>query len=446
MKLKFFTLLLVPILMTVFAVPAFAQGPDGGELVFGDNLTIDNGETFDQDVVVFGGNVTVKNGSTVDGDMVAFGGNFTVDSTSKVDGDVAVLGGNVTIDGTVNGNIAAIGGNVTVAEGAKVDGDIALLGGKSTINGVVRGDIKNLTHFGDGYGQDEQESFGFPEPPTPPQPPSFEYKESPFSGFFGLVGRLVADVIWTIALLITLGLITWLVSAFMPEQMYTVRRTVTESWPASFGLGLITMLVASVVGVVLLITICFAFIPIIAWVLLAIASLFGWIVIGQIFGERLLVASGRSNPNFIMSSIVGVLILAVLTNMPVVGLIPCIGWILGFIGGVVGLLISLTGLGAVLLTRFGTKPYPGPGYAYAGSPTTPPPSSAGRPSGSGSPLRWTEPAPDVSEEETPSSEDDLNARIKAALAEADEEKPSPDDEPSDTPPEPGNDEEPEKSL
>ena len=328
-------------------------------------------------------------------------------------------------------------------EGAAVDGDIALLGGKAEINGVVRGDVKNLTHFGVGYNQEAHEGFSFPEPSAPPQPPNFEFNESPFSSLFGWVGKLIADVIWTIALLITLGLITWLVAAFMPEQMFVVRRAVTESWPASFGLGLVTMLVASVVGVVLLITICFAFIPIIAWVLLAIASLFGWIVIGQMFGERLLAASGRSNPNFIMSSIVGVLILAVLTNMPVIGLIPCIGWILGFIGGVVGLLISLTGLGAVLLTRFGTKSYPTPGYGYAGNPT-PPPASSGRPSGSGSPLRWTEPAPDVSEEEMPGSEDDLNARIKAALAEAGEEKPVPDNTPE-SPSEPDNDGEPEQA-
>ncbi|HUG33496.1 MAG TPA: hypothetical protein VMJ90_01910, partial [Anaerolineales bacterium] len=73
MKMKFRIL----ILMTVFTLalaPAgavFAQGlgPDGGRVLFGENLTIENGDTFSGDLVVFGGNVTVEEDAELKGNL-----------------------------------------------------------------------------------------------------------------------------------------------------------------------------------------------------------------------------------------------------------------------------------------------------------------------------------------------------------------------------------------
>jgi hypothetical protein len=115
-----------------------------------------------------------------------------------------------------------------------------------------------------------------------------------------------------------------------------------------------------------------------------------------------------------MSSLVGVSVLTLLTNMPVIGQIPCIGLLLNLIGSLVGIVVALTGIGAVLLTRFGTRPYQPSTYSYSGSP------SPSRSPSSGRPVRWVDPAPDVSEEEVPASEAELNAKIKAALNEADQ--------------------------
>jgi hypothetical protein len=240
-------------------------------------------------------------------------------------------------------------------------------------------------------------------------------------GLFSFVFSIFTEIVWTIALLLTLALISWLVAAFMPEQMMTVRNAISESAGLSFGLGLITTLVSIVVGVVLLITICLAFVPIIGYILLSIASLFGWIVIGQMFGERLLIASGRHEAGLIYSTIFGVVLLTVLTGMPVIGQIPCLGWVLWLVGGIIGTILSLTGLGAVLLTRFGSRPYPPVPGSSSDSPR--PSASSGMGGGGYSPsspkVRWTDPTPNVSEDDIASSEAELRAKIKAALAEAD---------------------------
>lgn len=416
---KIFIILLSLLLSLVFAAPAFAQGPDGAQVVFGNNLEVTNETTLNRDVVVFGGMVLVDETSQINGDMAVFGGN--VDIQGVVDGDMIVFGGNVSVSGTIDGDVGLVGGNINLGETAVVKGDIGLVGGQPNVaeGAVIEGEIRGPNQFdfeyGPGHRNDEVD--GPAAPPIPPVPPVPDFPQSG-SGFLGLLGRIVSDTVWTISLLVTLGVITWVVAAFMPEQMMNARQTILESAPLSFGVGLISWLVAAV-SFALILTICLAFVPVVALAVLGIATLFGWIVVGQMVGERLLVASGQSQPNFILASIVGVWVLTVVTNMPIIGQIPCIGWLLGLAGFLAGLVISLTGLGAVLLTRFGTRPY---------APATYPYSSRGpsySPGGGGRRVRWAEPAPDVSVEERVSSEDELRAKIKAALDDADKAAPEP---------------------
>ncbi len=433
MKRKILTITFSLLLMLTFATPAFAQGPSGAKVVFGENFTLEAEKTIDDDLVVFGGNVTLKPGSTVNGDLAVFGGNVTVDGT--VDGDIGLIGGNANINGTVDGDIGLLGGNANVGETAVIGGGIGLFGGNADVadGAVIKGEIHNETEFNFDYGDER------PMPGMPPVPPPFGHSNffdsSDGGGFFGWIGRMVSDVIKIVFSLIILGLIAWLVSAFMPQHMMTVRETVLQSLPVSFGIGLITSLVALVgvlIAIPLILTICLAIVPILAYMLLGIAALFGWIVMGQIIGEKLLVASGRSQPDFIFSSVVGVVILTVLTKMPVIGEIPCLGWLLGLMGAIAGLVITITGLGAVLLTRFGTRPYPAPAYGFSGGAPSSPSGSVGAPGLTGARVRWTEPAPEVLEEESTSSEAELNAKIKAALAEADQPAQT-DDEPAEEP-------------
>jgi hypothetical protein len=427
MKRTLFILLTTLVLMMALATPALAQGPfdDGGQVVFGENYTLEAGQSVEGALVVFGGSVTTEAESNVNGDLVVFGG--SVEINGDVDGSVAAVGGSVTLGGKVEGDVAALGGNVSVTDTAEVDGDVATFGG--VVNVAEGADVQGRIMGRDNYdGADKEERSDFvppvPTPPKPPEAPDFNFQHDfqdfeawPGQGVFGWISGLIWDIISTTAILITLGLISWLVAAFMPEQMFTVRRTLSESAAVSFGVGLVTGLVSLFVGLLLLITICLAVIPILGWILLAIATLFGWIVIGQMLGERLLMASGRHDPGLIQSTVVGVVVLTVLTNMPIIGQIPCIGWILGFVGAVIGIVLSAAGMGAVLLTRFGTRPYPNNGGSSGG-----PSRSYGGAGGgySGSRVRWTEPAPDVSDEDAPASDEELKAKIREALAEADD--------------------------
>jgi hypothetical protein len=398
MKRKLITLILPLLLATIslFALtpPALAQGPNGDQVIFGDNLELKAEEKINGDVLVFGGNVTIPKGSEINGDLVVFGGNANIDGT--VTGDIGMLGGNVILGTTavVKGDIGLLGGDADVAEGATVEGQVQSL---------------NRFVFGEGEG------FTIPPiPPASPVPPIPPVAPLPTispdhvsSGLLGGASRMLdffKSLVEDIATLVALAVIAWLVSAFMPEQMKVVGDTLTQSAPLSFGLGLVTWVIAVVIGGVLAITICLAFIPLLGFILLAIATLFGWIVAGQIIGERLLIASGRPYPNLVSSTVLGVTALTIVATMPLIGEAPCIGFIFGLVGTLVGLIVALTGLGAVILTRFGTQPYPPQVYAYAGG---------------ASPAPKPAPAPADILSSLERSEAELRARIDAALAEAD---------------------------
>ncbi|MBN1219809.1 MAG: polymer-forming cytoskeletal protein [Anaerolineae bacterium] len=396
MKRKLFILPLTLILFLLLAPPALAQGPDG-RVIFGGNLTLKEGETIDGDVVVFGGNVSLRSGSTIQGSMVVFGGNANVDGV--IEGDIAMLGGNLKLGNTavIEGDIGLIGGDTSVAEGARIEGKIERIGGNYNGEGGFVAPIPPIPPIPE-----------IPEVPEPPQPPHFETY-----GWMDEVMDFFADIAFNITLLVGLAVVGWLVATFMPQQMKVVGDTLVDTPVVSFGVGLLTTVIV-MASFLLVLTICLAFIPLIAVLLLGIAILFGWIVAGQILGERLLVAIGRPYPNFVLSTVVGVVALTIVANMPVIGWIPCIGWILGFLGWLAGVIVTLVSLGAVILTRFGTRPY----YATSGGPVPTPRPRPGAYPDTGYPDK------DFSDlDVNSSSEAELRAKIKAALDEADDDKP-----------------------
>lgn len=386
MKRTILTLLLTLLLFTSFTSPAFAQGSGGDEFVFGGNRILDEGEIVDGDLVVFGGNVEIPESSKVNGDLVVVGGNATVHGT--IDGDVGVLGGNVRLTDTavVNGDVNSFGGHIDQSEEADVSGQ-----------------VEDLNKFGS---DDDGGHGGFVVPPVPGAS-----RDSGASLWFGRIATIFEEITWSIGTLIGLALVGWLVAAFLPEQMQTVGDTVVQTPLVSFGMGLLTAALAAVLSIplaLLVLTICLAIIPVAVYILLGIAVLLGWVVIGQLIGERLLTSTERPLPSFVLSTVLGVVVLTVISNMPVVGIIPIIGPVFSFIGAIFGLLVALTGLGAVVLTRYGTRPYSSTSSSssFGGGSTTYKPYNPASPSGSYDRLS--------------AAEAELKAKIKAALAEADQ--------------------------
>ncbi len=164
---------------------------------------------------------------------------------------------------------------------------------------------------------------------------------------FGVLNGMVFGIAHSILTAIALAALGALVVVFLPSQARLVSETAQKSVLPSLGVGCLTALVALplfVLLVVLVITIPAALVLPVA---LTVAWLFGWIALGWLVGEKVLQAlQARESLRVPMVAVaLGVLLLAML------GAVPVIGWL-------VGLGVGLVGLGAVILTRFGTHPYP----------------------------------------------------------------------------------------
>lgn len=364
LSLKFWlVVLLLLALMAPLAVVS-AQGPGtGGKVIFGSNYTLASGETLYGDLLVFGGNVDLQQDSTVTG-------------------DVAVLGGSVDIDGAVEGNVSVLGGSLRLGSTAVVEGDVSSIGGSIARDPAA--EIKGESISGFQFGQDGN-SITIPGIPRiefrgPGEPPAIDFEPPPpvREGFAGWLMYTFVRGFSAIALAALMAILGVLLVVLLPRPTERVVQTARENAALSFGVGCLAHVLAIPVFVVLAITICLLPVALIGLLALILAWLFGWLALGWLIGQQALRAIKgkntvqRSSP--ILEVVVGVVVLTLVWQLP--GIVPCIGWA---IAALVGIIAGSIGLGAVLLTRFGSRPYPPAGGSSAGAypPLPPPPPGAG---------------------------------------------------------------------
>ena len=328
---------LLALALTLGAGTAQAQGPDDDRLCIGrNNETIESGQQA-RNLIVIGCNAIVRSGGSVRDDVTVFGGNLSIEKGARIGQDIAVLGGNVTIGGEVGKDIAIVGGNVSLLEGAVVNGNVRIAGGslRRADGAIVRGSVS------EGAGPD----IRFP---TFFNPPSFTRPlrwDADFgSGLLGVVAMAALGV---------------LVAALAPVGLQRVAGAAQNALPMSAGVGCISMIALPVAMIAFAITIIGIPIALLLVLATAVAWYFGWIGIGYLVGVRLLEALRAGAIVPVLSTLFGVVILAVVGN------VPCLG-------GLITLLVGTLGLGAALLTRFGTKTYPPVGGATSVAPAPAP--------------------------------------------------------------------------
>jgi hypothetical protein len=349
-KLLFVTSLII--LIFIFVSPVLAQGPDvdldeAGRVVFGSDLVLEEGEFVEGDVVVFGGNFEMKEGS-------------------EVKGDVVVFGGKVSINGEVKGDVAGIGGEVEIDDNAVIKGDVSSLGGEIDIDEDA--EISGIITEGPNFEFDSGEfPFQPPEPPQPPElpeivPPSVDPGDIRPSrpSFVAKVGDFVGDGITNIFWALIFGGLSMLLVLFFPVHIKTVQDTLVEGAPVSFLVGIITV-PAAVAVIVLLALFSWLIIPacgiIVVVAALFVALLVGWAVVGKLIGVRIFATFDNPSPSDASATLVGVVAFILVASMPFLDHLPWFGWMFGLVGALVGLLVSAAGLGAVVLSRFGTQTY-----------------------------------------------------------------------------------------
>jgi len=350
--------LLIALLVSLLPLAVLA-GPDtqeGGGVHFG-AYTLQPDNRVVGDLVVMGGPVHLGEGSELDGDLTVFGP-FTMESDAVIEGQLVVLGSS-HVEGRVEGDIFTAG-VLTLGEAAYVEGDVSVAGPLERAEGaVIEGDITRM----------DEEGWEFPEGVQIPAPwrdaepgrPQIEVNRTPRWVTF------IWKVVKGIAGVVLLGLLALVVTSLWPTQTERVGRVIEEAPLPAFGVGFLGLLLSGLAAAMLAITICLSPFALVGLVIVGVGSLIGWVGLGLVLGRRVLRGlSGETAQQTVTAAVVGTVL---------VSSILALSRIFGGLNAFLLFLLVPPGVGAVVLTRFGTRPYATRGAASAAPPSASPPGS-----------------------------------------------------------------------
>jgi hypothetical protein len=273
------------------------------------------------------------------------GKDLTVEEDEEVDGDVVALGGSVEIRGTVTGNAVAIGGDVDVLSTGIVEGDAVSVGGHVTKHGsaVVRGEKVSIAFL-------SGPRFRFPSLHAP----------FPFliTGFHAPAWAFFARIL-KILLFIFVGIVTL---SILPRHVGKVKEKVRRDFLKSGLVGLAAQILVIPIFILLIITIIGIPVAVLVEPLLIIAALIlGYTGVCLFIGEKLQEHTSLKPDTKIMILVIGILAVELVPLLARVmgffgGPFSPLGWIVALIGWMIGYVVITVGLGASILTRLGTRP------------------------------------------------------------------------------------------
>ena len=320
--------LLAAVVLPLPAVTAASELPDDGVIIWNEDYRLGEDES-------------------LDGDLVVFNGNATLESGSRVEGDVVVWNGSADVAGHVEGSLVASGGDILLGDGAHVLGDVVCTWNceiERAESARVDGDLVEGPFLrGLPFGQLVEPGFRLEIPPSDPDPFWLSGPEK-LLGWILRVARRVATVLVVAA-------VGGLVALIWPEATDRVSGTAFDSPGASLGVGFLTVLAGLALVIALTVTICLSPAAVLLALALSAAGLLGWIAIGARVGRQLLRALNVHEIAPLWSASLGTLIITlVAAGLSTAFCLSPLGWLLAFV-------IGCFGLGAVVLTRFGTVAY-----------------------------------------------------------------------------------------
>lgn len=255
----------------------------------------------------------------LDGDLIVLGGKVILPAGIKLNGSVHALSGALIIAGETNGDVSFLNGDLTLEPTARIGGDLNLGTGSYCCSpaAVIEGRVNAGT--------------GIPLPDLPAQ-------EAP-TGWALLMQTLTSGSL--------LGLAAVLMMRYVPRAVHRVGKAAVHHTLVSGAMGLLVGLV----GVSLLVTMAYTIllipVTLLGLFVMGLGVLYGWIAMGTSigrFGARILKRTISPSISAFFGTLAFMLIMEIVSSIPV-------------FGGLMGLIIATTGLGAVSLTRFGLLPF-----------------------------------------------------------------------------------------
>lgn len=322
-------ILIALMLLAFVAPPAFADGLRD-HVCFGGSTLVRAEETV-KSVVLFGCDARIQSGAQIQRDVILFGGAVVLDENARVGKDVVVFGGSTRIAGQITGDVVVFGGSVTLEPTAVIGNNGIVWGGfiDKKEGAVVRGEIKRSAAMDSPRVRWNWAPLG----------------SAPFhNGWFDeVLGWFFKNLINTLALA-ALGA---LILVFLPTQLNQVASVAEKSALPSIGVGCLTWLIVPPLMILFAITCLGIPLTLVLAIAFVSAIVLGWVAISLIIGDKLLNALKAKNSVPILALVVGLIVLWLITSLPI-------------LGALIWLFVAALAVGAVVLTRFGTRAYPPP--------------------------------------------------------------------------------------
>jgi len=256
-------------------------------------------------------------GAADDKSIIKIGSDVTIETGEKVL-NVVAIGGQVTVKGTVDNSIVAVGGSVVLSKTAVVGGSVTSVGGVIVMarGAEVSGSLTEVN------------SSNLHETLTTALSTEWEG----WSWVFAVISLSIFLVILVVALLI---------AALLPKPVRVVSEAISENTFKVVLCGLLGLVLIAPLAILLTISVVgIALIPL-EVIIVVCSILLGFIAVGRLIGGWALRLFRRRNPSMVRETFWGLIILWL------IGWIPYVGWMVKAVAIVLG-------LGAALVTRFGT--------------------------------------------------------------------------------------------
>ena len=275
--------------------------------------------------VIHGPGIVVDSGES---GLVRVFADAEVAADETIEGDVVAVFGSVRVAGHVKGNVAAVFGSATLEPGAVVDGDVVALGGAldQATGAIVNGESVSLGLFS-----------WHPGVPT--------------------VNVLLFSVLGLWAIGFLLG---WLLMMLFPQRLQRVALTASHRTAGSFVLGIASAPLVVIAIVLLMITVVGIPFAIVLPLVYLFAVWAGNLATSYVLGCRLLrrpIQGGMSGAALAAGTLIVTLFFvlgAVLAGPQ--GPLRSLALFFALLGVLLALGLSVVGIGAVLLSRFGSRP------------------------------------------------------------------------------------------
>jgi hypothetical protein len=264
------------------------------------------------------------------GGIVRFGGDVVVGRNERVSGDVVVFFGNVVVYGVVEGSVVTFKGDIKLASTAEVESDVVSIWGNAEAEEGAQAGQTNVLNFGRLFQK------------------TFSHKPS--------IGSMAMLDAVRIAFLL---LVAVLILAAFPKNTRAVGARLRGHYAKSLLVGLLSALLLPVVFLMLLVTIIGIPVALLGLPVLVVAALLmGGTAVAFRIGELVRDQAKWKWESPLLLVAVGMLLLE---GIGLFGKIagqanPVLGQVFLLVNGLIFTATWMPGFGAVVLTRFGTRP------------------------------------------------------------------------------------------